>query len=78
MNVLTLKTPLAERIDRWATSGLAKSILLHPSDYYVLSKANLLEKIESKYSLPVTVLGGENAYKEYVKEKFSNVEGEGE
>ena len=71
MNVLTLKTPLAERLERWATSGLAKSLPLHPADYYILSKANLLEKTENRYSLPITILGGEKAYKEYVKEKFS-------
>lgn len=75
MNVLTLKTPLAERIERWATSGLAKSLPLHPQDYYILSRANLLEKIENQYSLPITVLGGETAYKEYVKEKYSGEEG---
>lgn len=74
MNVLTLKTPLAERIDRWATSGLARSILLHPSDYYTLKRANLLEKIENRYSLPVTILGGEKALKEYVKESIAQGE----
>ena len=68
--LLTMTTPLAERIDRWATSGKAKSILLHPSDYYVLSSANLIEKISNKYSLEIKCLGGEDGLKEWMKEKL--------
>lgn len=70
MNVLTLKTPLVERIDRWATSGLAKSIPLHPMDYFVLSKAGHIETIEQKYSLEVRILGGEDALKKFLKDRM--------
>ena len=68
--LLTMTTPLAERIDRWATSGRAKSILLHPSDYYVLSSANLVDKISEKYSLEIKCLGGENGLKDWMKERL--------
>ena len=68
--LLTMTTPLAERIDRWATSGKAKSILLHPSDYYVLSSANLIEKISNKYSLEIRCLGGESGLRYWMKEKL--------
>jgi len=74
IGVLTLKTPLVERIDRWATSGLAKSIPLHPMDYFVLSKAGHIETIENKYSLDVKILGGEEALKKFLKEKMSDGE----
>lgn len=68
--LLTMTTPLAERIERWATSGKAKNILLHPSDYYVLSSANLVEKISEKYSLEIKCLGGESGLKEWMKERL--------
>ena len=68
--LLTMTTPLAERIERWATSGKAKSILLHPSDYYVLSSANLIEKISNKYSLEIRCLGGESGLRDWMKEKL--------
>jgi hypothetical protein len=68
--LLTMTTPLAERIERWATSGKAKSILLHPSDYYVLSSANLIEKISNKYSLEIKCLGGESGLRDWMKEKL--------
>ena len=68
--LLTMTTPLAERIERWAKSGKAKSIPLHPSDYYVLSSANLVEKISNKYSLEIKCLGGEDGLKEWMKEKL--------
>ena len=74
MNVLTLKTPLVDRIDRWATSGLAKSIPLHPQDYFVLSKAGHIETIENKYSLDVKCLGGEEALKKFLKDRMRNEE----
>ena len=74
MNVLTLKTPLAERIERWATSGLAKSIPLHPMDYFVLSKAGHIETIENKYSLEVRILGGEDALKKFLKDRMRDGE----
>ena len=68
--LLTMTTPLAERIERWATSGKAKSIPLHPSDYYVLSSANLVDKISEKYSLEIKCLGGENGLKDWMKERL--------
>lgn len=77
MNVLMLKTPLVERIDRWATSGKAKSIMLHPSDYYILVKAGHLDTIKQKYDLEVKCLGGERALREWMKDKTSESE-EGE
>ena len=74
MNVLTLKSPLTERIDRWATSGLAKSIPLHPMDYFILSKAGHIETIEQKYSLEVRILGGEDALKKFLKDRMRDGE----
>ena len=68
--LLTMTTPLAERIERWATSGKAKNILLHPSDYYVLSSANLIEKVSEKYGLDVLCLGGETGLKDWMKERL--------
>lgn len=70
MNVLMLKTPLVERIDRWATSGKARSILLHPSDFFVLSKAGHVDTMKQKYDLEVRCLGGEKGLKEWMKEKM--------
>jgi len=66
--LLTMTTPLAERIDRWATSGKAKSIPLHPSDYYVLSSANLVDKISEKYSLE-NILSRSNVWVERMVSK---------
>lgn len=68
--LLTMTTPLAERIERWATSGKAKNILLHPSDYYVLSSANLIEKVSEKYGLDVLCLGGDTGLKDWMKERL--------
>ncbi len=70
VNVLTWQVPLLERIDRWVQTGKAKSILLHPRDYFVLSKAGHLGTISEKYELDVLCLGGESALKEFVKEKM--------
>ena len=70
VNVLMWQVPLLERIARWAESGKAKSIPLHPRDYFVLSKAGHVETISEKYSLEVKCLGGEEALKEFVKEKM--------
>ena len=70
INVLMFQVPLLTRIDRWATSGKAKSIPLHPRDYFVLSKAGHVDTISEKYSLDVRCLGGESALKEFVKEKM--------
>ena len=63
-------TPLSERLDRWAGSGLAKSLPLHPQDYYALSRANLVEKVSEQYGLEVKCLGGEKALKEWIKERI--------
>ena len=74
MNVLSLGEPLVTRIERWATSGLAKSIPLHPMDYYVLSRAGHIETIENKYSLEVRILGGEDALKKFLKDRMRDGE----
>ena len=54
-------TPLMDRIDRWATSGKATRILLHPEDWDRVGESKR-EKIGAKYNLPVECLGGEKAY----------------
>ena len=41
-------TPLSERMDRWAESGKATKLPLHPQDYYALARANLVEKVSEK------------------------------
>jgi|TARA_B110000879_G_C11175151_1_gene515591 hypothetical protein len=77
MGILFLSTPMKERIDRWATSGRATQILLHPSDFLRLSEQKKTA-IEQKYNLPVTVLGGTESLKNYIKtskESSENVEG---
>jgi len=63
-------TPLAERIERWATSGKANCIPLHPQDFYVVArKKGLIEKIEAQYNLEITCLGGEAGMKLYMSDK---------
>ena len=54
-------TPLMDRIDRWATSGKAKSILLHPEDYDRIGEKKRAT-LEAKYDMPVKCVGGEKAY----------------
>lgn len=66
--MILAKTPLAERINRWATSGKATKIPLHPRDYYVLSNANLIDKVSAQYGLEVTCLGGEEGLKKFIRE----------
>ena len=66
--MILAKTSLAERIDRWATSGKATRIPLHPSDYWILDRAGLIDKVSEQYKLDITCLGGENALKKFVKE----------
>ena len=66
--MILAKTSLAERIERWATSGKATKIPLHVSDYWVLDRAGLIDKVSEKYSLDITCLGGENALKKFVRE----------
>ena len=59
-----LKVKLEDRIDRWATSGKAKSILLHPEDYLRVEKKK--DMIETKYNLPVVCLGGDRGIREFL------------
>ena len=67
-------TPLSERMDRWANSGKAKSMPLHPQDFFALSKANLVEKVSEKYGLEVTCLGGEKGLQNWIKDRITDKE----
>lgn len=67
IGIVSMLTPLEERIDRWATSGLANRILLHPEDYKTFTSAEL-ESLEQKYGMAVDVLGGERALAEHLRE----------
>ena len=58
---LHMLTPLMDRIDRWATSGKATKILLHPEDWDRIGETKRA-KIEAKYNLPVECVGGQKAY----------------
>lgn len=66
MAFLSMTTPLEERIDRWATSGKATRILLHPKDF--LKVAKKIDAIEEKYNLPVEALGGEKGLKSFIQD----------
>ena len=66
MAFLSMTTPLDERIDRWATSGKATRILLHPKDF--LKVAKKIDAIEAKYNLPVEALGGEKGLKSFIQD----------
>ena len=66
--MILAKTPLAERIERWAKSGKASKIALHPKDYWTLDRANLIDKVTEQYGLAVTCLGGEEGLKKFIKE----------
>ena len=57
-------TPLLDRIDRWATSGKATRILLHPEDWHRIGDKKRAT-LEAKYGLPFEVVGGEKAYLEW-------------
>ncbi len=70
MNLLKVK--LEDRIDRWATSGNAKSILLHPEDYLAVEKKK--DMIETKYNLPVVCLGGDRGIREFLNGRKSDKE----
>ena len=71
--IATMTTPLAERIERWATSGRATKILLHPRDFWTLSrKEGLIDKIEKQYNLPVVCLGGEVGLNQFIKDNTRN------
>jgi len=63
-------TPLADRIDRWATSGKATRILLHPEDFLRLSDKKI-EKISNQYNMPVEPLGGEKGVQDYLNRQKS-------
>lgn len=66
--MILARTPLAERIDRWATSGKATRIPLHPSDFWTLARAGLIDKVSEKYKLDITCLGGQNALNKFLSE----------
>ena len=66
MAFISLTTSLDERIDRWATSGKATRILLHPQDFIKVAKK--IDSIEAKYNMPVEVLGGEKALKAFISD----------
>ena len=68
LGLLSMLTPLEDRIDRWATSGNAKQILLHPEDYLRLNETKR-EKLSEKYDLPVTALGGDRGIMDYLKKR---------
>ena len=72
MALSQVKTPLNDRIARWVQSGRAKSILLHPSDYKIVSSAKAREKLEKKYNLEVRCLGGDEALKKHLSEEKSD------
>ena len=69
-----VKTPLADRIARWAQSGRAKSILLHPADYKIVASAKAREKLEQLYHLEVRCLGGEEALKKHIRDENGSKE----
>ena len=58
---LHMLTPLMDRIDRWATSGKATRILLHPEDWNRVGETKRA-MLTAKYNLPVECVGGEAAY----------------
>jgi len=66
MAFISMTTPLEERIDRWATSGKATRILLHPQDFIKVAKK--IDAIEEKYNLPVEALGGEKGLKSFIQD----------
>ena len=71
IGIISMLTPLEDRIDRWATSGNAKQILLHPEDYLRLNETKR-EKLSEKYDLPVIALGGDRGIKDYLKKRESS------
>jgi len=72
IGLLSMLTPLQDRIDRWATNKNAKQILLHPEDYVKIK--NKKDMIETKYNLPVVCLGGARALSLFLRSKESNDE----
>ena len=74
IGIISLLTPLEERIDRWATSGNAKQILLHPEDYVKINKKK--DIIETKYDLPVVCLGGSRGLADFLRKGSDDEETE--
>ena len=72
IGIISLFTPLNDRIDRWATSGNAKQILLHPEDYVKINKKK--DMIETKYNLPVVCLGGARGLADFLNRRESDDE----
>jgi len=70
IGIISMLTPLEDRIDRWATSGKATRILLHPEDYLRLSETKR-EKIGAKYNLPVDALGGDRGSRDFLNRQMS-------
>ena len=65
-----MTTPLMDRIDRWATSGKANSILLHPEDYLKIQGKK--DQIEAKYNLPIVILGGVKGLQDYLNRNVND------
>ena len=70
IGIISMLTPLEDRIDRWATSGKATRILLHPEDYLRISD-NKRAKYEAKYRMPVEPLGGERGIRDFMNRQKS-------
>jgi hypothetical protein len=75
IGILSMLSPLEDRIDRWATSGKATRILLHPEDFLRLSETKR-ETIGAKYNLPVEALGGARGIREFLNRQMSAEERE--
>lgn len=70
IGIISMLTPLEDRIDRWATSGNATRILLHPEDYLRISDKKRA-KYEAKYNMPVEALGGERGIRDFMNRQKS-------
>ena len=75
IGMISMLTPLEDRIDRWATSGNATRILLHPEDYLRISDSKRA-KYEAKYSMPVEPLGGDRGIRDFLNRQLSAEERE--
>ena len=74
LGLLSMLTPLEDRIERWAKSGNAKQILLHPEDYVAINKKK--DIIETKYNLPVVCLGGARGLSDFLRKGSDDEETE--
>jgi len=72
IGLLSMLTPLEDRIDRWATNENSKQILLHPEDYVKINSKK--DMIETKYDRPVVCLGGARGLSNYLNRKSSDDE----